>query len=215
MNLILLGLPGAGKGTQAKMISKEYKLPHISTGDIFRSQIKEGTPLGTKVKKIIDSGQLVPDEDTIAMVRERFEEDDVKDGFILDGFPRTVNQAKALNELLDDLEMDLDYVLYIKAEESELVERLSGRRICSNCGATYHLIYNPPEKEGVCDRCGSPLTQRSDDREEAVKTRLKENRERIEQLVSFYKDKGVLKPIPSDSIDTVFTRIKEAIEVSG
>ncbi|MGM0436803.1 MAG: adenylate kinase [Bacillota bacterium] len=213
MNMIFLGLPGAGKGTQAKKVSTKYDIPHIATGDIFRNAIKNETPLGRKAKSYIDKGELVPDEVTIGIVRNRLQEDDCKKGFILDGFPRTINQAEALDKILEELNTELDLALYIKVPEKELIKRLSGRRVCEDCGATYHVEFNPPEKEGICDKCGGKLIQRSDDKEETVKNRIEVNREKTEKLINYYKDEGLLETIESSAgIDEVFEKVTSVIE---
>lgn len=170
LNLILMGLPGAGKGTQAEKINERYNIPHISTGDMFRLAIKEGTELGQKAKEYMDQGELVPDDVTIGIVKERLGKDDCKDGFLLDGFPRTIAQAEGLESLLSDLNKSIDYCLHVDVPEENLVERLTGRRICPECGTTYHVLYNPPEQEGICDKDGSELVQREDDQAETVKT---------------------------------------------
>jgi adenylate kinase len=163
-----MGLPGAGKGTQAEQIVEQYGIPHISTGDMFRAAMKEGTELGLEAKSYMDKGALVPDEVTIGIVRERLSKDDCKNGFLLDGFPRTVPQAEALESLLSDLEKKIDYVMNINVDKSILMDRLTGRRICKECGSTYHLVFNPPTKEGVCDKCGGELYQRADDNAETI-----------------------------------------------
>lgn len=175
MNIILMGLPGAGKGTQASEIVKKYPIPHISTGDMFRKAIKEETDLGKEAKSYMDRGELVPDEVTIGIVRERLAEEDAKKGFLLDGFPRTVEQADALNEILSDLDRKVDAVINIEVAEEELMNRLTGRRICEVCGTTYHLVFNPPKVEGVCDLDGGKLYQREDDNPETVANRLSVN----------------------------------------
>src|SRR6478735_1801572 len=175
MNLVLMGLPGAGKGTQAEKIVEHYDIPHISTGDMFRAAIKEGTQLGLKAKSFMDQGNLVPDEVTIGIVRERLNKQDCENGFLLDGFPRTVAQAEALETITKELNKQIDYVINIDVDQSILMERLTGRRICKDCGATYHLVFNPPAKEGVCDKCGGELYQRADDNAETVSTRLSVN----------------------------------------
>ena len=213
MNMIFLGLPGAGKGTQAKKVSAKYNIPHIATGDIFRSAIKNETELGRKAKSYIDKGELVPDEVTIGIVRNRLKDDDCSDGCILDGFPRTVNQADALTEIMDDLDKELDLALYIKVAEEELIKRLSGRRVCDECGATYHVEFNPPEKAGICDKCGGELIQRSDDKEETVKNRIEVNKKKTDKLVDYYQDKDILHVIESSGgIDEVFHKIVSVIE---
>lgn len=213
MNLILLGLPGAGKGTQAKLISRETGLSHIATGDIFRRLIDEGTPLGKKAKHYIDRGELVPDEDTIRMVKKYLLEIDLAKGFILDGFPRTLQQAKALTDFLNGSGNKLDFAVYIKVASNRLVKRLSGRRVCLECGASYHLEFNPPLKEGICDKCGSKLIQRSDDREETVRHRIEVHAERLKLLIDYYRKRDILVTVQGDSIDGVFEQIKEKIEV--
>jgi adenylate kinase len=208
-----MGLPGAGKGTQAEKISEKYKIPHISTGDMFRSAIKEGTELGIKAKSFMDQGALVPDEVTIGIVKERLSKDDCEKGFLLDGFPRTIAQAEALQTLLSELNQEIDHVLHVKVPEEKLVERLSGRRICPTCGRAYHVMYNPPAKEGICDRDGSALIQRDDDKPETVKNRLAINIEQSKPLLDFYDDKGYLVTLDGDQdIDKVFEDIQSVIE---
>jgi adenylate kinase len=207
-----MGLPGAGKGTQAEKINEKYNIPHISTGDMFRLAIKEGTELGRQAKAFMDEGNLVPDEVTIGIVEERLKKDDCKDGFLLDGFPRTIAQAEALQTLLEKMHSSIDHVLYVDVPEENLVERLTGRRICPTCGATYHTIYNPPKQEGICDRDGAALMQREDDQPETVKNRLKVNIEQTKPLLDFYLDKGLLVKINGDQdIDHVFEDIRKAI----
>ncbi|WP_153125726.1 adenylate kinase [Peribacillus tepidiphilus] len=212
MNLVLMGLPGAGKGTQAEKIVEKYHIPHISTGDMFRAAIKDGTELGLKAKSFIDKGELVPDEVTIGIVRERLSKPDCQKGFLLDGFPRTVAQAEALENMLSELERPIDYVINVDVDKDILLERLTGRRICTECGATYHLIFNPPSKEGVCDRCGGELYQRADDNEETVQNRLEVNLKQTQPLLSFYEDKGYLRNINGQQdIDKVFADIEELL----
>ncbi|GGE84290.1 adenylate kinase [Priestia taiwanensis] len=212
MNLILMGLPGAGKGTQAEKIIEKYHIPHISTGDMFRAAIKDGTELGLKAKSYMDQGNLVPDEVTIGIVRERLGKDDCKNGFLLDGFPRTVAQASALQTILEDLDRKLHYVLNIDVDPSVLVARLTGRRICKECGSTYHLIYNAPVKEGVCDKCGGELYQRSDDNEETVTNRLNVNIEQSKPLLDFYGERGYVKTINGEQdINKVFDDVNAII----
>ncbi|MBT2644530.1 adenylate kinase [Bacillus sp. ISL-41] len=212
MNLVLMGLPGAGKGTQADKIVGKYNIPHISTGDMFRAAIKEGTELGLQAKSFMDKGELVPDEVTIGIVRERLSKADCENGFLLDGFPRTVAQAEALDTMLADLGKKIDYVINIDVDQSILMERLTGRRICKNCGATYHLVFNPPAKEGVCDRCGGELYQRADDNAETVQNRLDVNVQQTKPLLNFYEDKGYLRNINGQQdINVVFADIEELL----
>lgn len=195
MNIILMGLPGAGKGTQAEYIVEEFKVPHISTGDMFRAAVKEQTPMGLEAKSYMDKGLLVPDHVVIGIVKERLGKDDCSTGFLLDGFPRTVAQAEALDETLVELGRKIDDVINIEVDRSELMARLTGRRICRDCGASYHVIFNPTQKEGVCDKCGGELYQREDDNEKTVATRLDVNIEQSAPLLSYYKEKGVLRNI--------------------
>jgi adenylate kinase len=212
VNLVLMGLPGAGKGTQADKIVVKYNIPHISTGDMFRAAIKEGTELGLQAKSFMDKGELVPDEVTIGIVRERLSKNDCENGFLLDGFPRTVAQAEALDSMLADLGKKIDYVINIDVDQSILMERLTGRRICKNCGATYHLVFNPPSQEGVCDRCGGELYQRADDNAETVQNRLDVNIQQTKPLLNFYEDKGYLRNINGQQdIDVVFADIEELL----
>lgn len=213
LNLILMGLPGAGKGTQAEKINEKYNIPHISTGDMFRLAIKEGTDLGKKAKEYMDQGELVPDEVTIGIVKERLSKADCKEGFLLDGFPRTIAQAEALQDLLSDLNQSIDYVLHVDVPKEKLVERLTGRRICPTCGATYHILYNPPKVEGICDKDGSKLIQREDDQAETVKNRLAVNIKQTQPLLDFYEDKGYLVSVNGDQdIDQVFEDIQNKID---
>ncbi|MYL65865.1 adenylate kinase [Bacillus hwajinpoensis] len=213
MNLVLMGLPGVGKGTQAEKIVEKYGIPHISTGDMFRAAIKEGTPLGLKAKEYMDSGNLVPDEVTIGIVRERLGKDDCEKGFLLDGFPRTVAQADALETILSDLGKKLNYVINISVEEDQLMQRLTGRRVCRNCGASYHAVFNPPKEEGVCDKCGGELYQRDDDKEETVRTRLEVNKQQQQPLLTFYEGKGYLKTIDGNrDINEVFEDVDQLLK---
>ncbi|MEH6990373.1 adenylate kinase [Cytobacillus firmus] len=206
MNLVLMGLPGAGKGTQAEKIVQKYGIPHISTGDMFRAAIKDETDLGLKAKSFMDKGELVPDEVTIGIVRERLSKDDCEKGFLLDGFPRTVAQADALENILSDLNKKINYVINIDVDQSILMERLTGRRICRDCGATYHLVFNPPAKDGVCDRCGGELYQRADDNEATVQNRLDVNIKQTKPLLDFYETKGYLRNIDGQQdINKVFS----------
>jgi adenylate kinase len=212
VNLVLMGLPGAGKGTQADKIVVKYNIPHISTGDMFRAAIKEGTDLGIKAKSFMDKGELVPDEVTIGIVRERLSKDDCEKGFLLDGFPRTVAQAEALDSMLADLEKKIDFVINIDVDQSILMERLTGRRICKNCGATYHLAFNPPSQEGVCDRCGGELYQRADDNADTVQNRLDVNIQQTKPLLNFYENKGYLRNINGQQdIDLVFADVEKLL----
>jgi adenylate kinase len=208
LNIVLMGLPGAGKGTQAERIKETYHIPHISTGDMFREAVKNETALGQEAKRYMDRGDLVPDEITVGIVRERLSQDDCTQGFLLDGFPRTVAQAENLDETLADLSRELDIVLYIHVSRDELMKRLTGRRICQDCGATYHVTFHPPENEGVCDKCGGPLYQRSDDREETVGNRLDVNMKQTQPLLDYYASKKRLVKINGEqSIDQVFADI--------
>ncbi|CDQ21618.1 Adenylate kinase [Halobacillus karajensis] len=208
MNLILMGLPGAGKGTQAEKIVEKYDIPHISTGDMFRLAIKEGTALGKEAKSYMDKGELVPDKVTIGIVRERLSKPDCQKGFLLDGFPRTIAQAEALENLLTDMEDSLDYVLHIDVPKEQLIERLTGRRICPTCGATYHVVFNPPKEDGKCDHDGSELIQREDDQPETVRKRLEVNVEQSQPLLDFYQEKGYLVSFEGDKdINEVFQDI--------
>lgn len=212
MNLILLGLPGAGKGTQAERIHATYRIPHISTGDMFRQAVRDETPLGKEAKSYMDRGELVPDHVTIGIVEERLQKEDAAKGFLLDGFPRTAAQAEALDTLLNRAGRSLDAVLYVYVPYDILVERLTGRRVCKQCGATYHIIFNPPKQEGICDRCGGTLYQRDDDRPETVQRRLDVNQKETDTLVQFYRERDILKEIDGlGTIDEVFERIQQAI----
>ncbi|MGP3778941.1 adenylate kinase [Halanaerobium saccharolyticum] len=215
MDMILLGLPGVGKGTQAKKLEASLEIPHIATGDIFRKAIKNKTPLGKKAKSFIDAGELVPDEVTIGIVEERLKEDDCKEGFILDGFPRTIAQAEALDEILAEQNRELDLAVYLQAEIDILVERLAGRRVCVDCGATYHVKNDPPEVEGVCDKCGGEVIQRSDDEEETVKKRIEVNKEKTAKLADYYQNKGILHEVKSTGgIEKVQQRLMKLIEAN-
>ncbi len=187
MNLIFLGPPGVGKGTYADMISKILKIPHISTGDIFRDEIKKGTELGKLVKQYVEKGELVPDEIVIEVVRRRLSMEDCKKGFILDGYPRTLKQAIELDKIVK-----VDLAIHFVAPEEVIIERISGRRICRRCGAIYHIKFMPPKKPGICDRCGGPLYQREDDKPEVVRHRLKVYYERFKPILEYYKNKGIL-----------------------
>ncbi len=212
MNIILLGPPGAGKGTQAKMISEKYGIPQIATGDILREAVAKGTELGKKAKEYMDRGELVPDEIVIGIVKERLKQPDCEKGFILDGFPRTLAQAEALDKMLEELGKKLDAVINIDVPEEEIVKRIVNRRTCKNCGAVYHLIFNPPKVEGKCDKCGGELYQRDDDKEETVRERLRVYRERTEPLIEYYKNKGLLYNVDgTKDIEGVFKQIDEIL----
>ncbi len=211
MKLILLGAPGAGKGTQAKWISREYGIPHISTGDILRKNVSDGTELGKIAKRYMDEGKLVPDELIIDMMKERLDEEDCKKGFILDGFPRTVNQAQALEKIVD-----VDAVLNIYVPFEKLIERITGRRSCPKCGAVYHIKYNPPKKEGMCDSCNASLIQRDDDKEETVKKRLKTYEEQTAPLIEYYEQKGKLIIVEGqEKVEDTTALVREALSGIG
>ena len=214
MNLYLLGLPGAGKGTQASRIQEALDIPHISTGDMFRAAMKNETPLGKKAKSFMDAGDLVPDEVTNGIVAERLDQDDTTDGFLLDGFPRTIPQAEVLEQILSDQDRQLDAAIYIKVDKSILMERLTGRFICSNCGETYHKLYKPPQEDGVCDVCGgTEFHQRDDDKPETVKKRIEVNEEQTNALVDFYQEKGILRIIDGQQApDDVFADIQQILD---
>ena len=195
MKIIMLGAPGAGKGTQAKMIAEKYSIPHISTGDIFRYNIKNGTELGKEAKKYMDQGLLVPDELTVKILLDRVAKDDCKNGYVLDGFPRTIPQAEVLEEALTKLGDRIDYAINVEVPDENIVKRMGGRRACVNCGATYHIEHVPPKKEGICDNCGSELILRDDDKPETVKNRLSVYHKQTQPLIDFYNGKGVLRTV--------------------
>lgn len=195
MNIILMGLPGAGKGTQASEIVKKFPIPHISTGDMFRKAIKDETELGKEAKSYMDRGELVPDEVTVGIVKERLSEDDAKKGFLLDGFPRTLEQAEALSKIMTELGRKIDAVINIEVPEEELMNRLTGRRVCEVCGTTYHLVFNPPKVDGVCDLDGGKLYQREDDNPETVAKRLEVNVKQSKPILEYYDKEGVLKNV--------------------
>ncbi|EAC4354794.1 adenylate kinase [Listeria monocytogenes] len=212
MKLVLMGLPGAGKGTQAEQIVEKYNIPHISTGDMFRAAMKNNTELGRKAKSFMDNGDLVPDEVTNGIVRERLSEDDAKDGFLLDGFPRTVEQAQELESILSDLGTELDAVINIDVEKDVLMKRLTGRWICRTCGKTYHEIYNPPKVAGKCDLDGGELYQRDDDKKETVEKRLNVNMKQTKPLLDFYSEKGKLHNINGEQdIKDVFVDVEKIL----
>lgn len=213
MNLVLFGPPGAGKGTQAEKISQSYGIPHIATGDILRRAVARGTPLGKEAKSYMDRGELVPDQVVIGIVGERLAEPDCEKGFVLDGFPRTIEQAEALWQILDGMGRKIDLVLNITANDEELIKRLSRRRVCERCEAVYHLDFDPPRQADTCDKCGGRLYQRADDREETIKRRLEVYREQSEPLIDYYQRKDLLVSIVGKgSISEVFDEIKERLE---
>lgn len=213
LRLVLLGPPGAGKGTQASAITKKYNIPHISTGDIFRLNIKEGTDLGKKAKEYMDKGLLVPDDIVVSIVKDRLTKDDCKDGFLLDGFPRTVNQADALDIELEKMGFKLDKVINIDVEKDELINRAIGRRICKKCGATYHVEFNPPKQSGKCDVCGEGLYQRDDDTEETVSRRIEVYLKETKPLIDYYTKKGIILNIDGkQSIEKVYEDIVKSLE---
>lgn len=212
MRMILLGPPGAGKGTQAANLSIALKIPHISTGDIFRANIKEGTPLGVLAKTYIDAGRLVPDDVTIDIVEKRLENKDCKNGFLMDGFPRTIPQAEKFDSMLQKLGKSVDLVINIDVPDSLIIKRMSGRRMCS-CGRTYHVENNPPKQDGICDACGNKLFIRDDDREETVMERLDTYHKQTSPLIGYYKDKGILVDVDgTKSIDETTREILELIK---
>ena len=212
MRLIMLGAPGAGKGTQAANLAKEQNIPHISTGDIFRANIKNGTELGKKAKSYMDAGKLVPDELVCDLVADRIAKDDCKEGYILDGFPRTIPQAEALDKAVLALGTKIDYAVNIDVPDEAIITRMGGRRACLNCGATYHVQYNPPKKEGVCDTCGHPLVLRDDDKPETVQTRLNVYHEQTQPLIDYYDKKKILVTVDgTQSMDQVFSDILKAV----
>ena len=195
MKIIMLGAPGAGKGTQAKMIADKYGIPHISTGDIFRANIKNGTQLGKEAKKYMDQGLLVPDELTVKILLDRVAQDDCKNGYVLDGFPRTIPQAEVLDKALTELGDKIDYAIDVDVPDENIVRRMGGRRACLSCGATYHIEHIPPKEEGICDTCGQELVLRDDDKPETVQNRLNVYHEQTQPLIDFYKGKGVLRTV--------------------
>ena len=211
MKIIMLGAPGAGKGTQAKMIADKYGVPHISTGDICRANIKNGTELGMEAKKYMDQGLLVPDELTVRILLDRVAQDDCKNGYVLDGFPRTIPQAEVLDSELTKLGDHIDYAINVDVPDENIVKRMSGRRACLTCGATYHIEHVPPKKEGICDVCGSELVLRDDDKPETVKNRLNVYHEQTQPLIDFYTEKGVLKTVdgtvPMEEVFAAITAI--------
>ena len=208
MKLIMLGAPGAGKGTQAKKISAKYKIPHISTGDIFRTNIKSGTELGMKAKAFMDQGQLVPDEITIGMLLDRIKETDCENGYVLDGFPRTIPQAESLTKALTDLGDKIDWAINVDVPDEDIISRMSGRRACLGCGQTYHVVYNAPKQEGICDVCGQELILREDDKPETVGRRLEVYHEQTQPLIDYYRAAGVLAVVDgTQDLEKVFQDI--------
>lgn len=216
MNLILLGPPGAGKGTQAELLRAEYNIAHISTGDILRQSLKENSDLGNKVRKFVESGELVPDNIILEIIRRRLLMPDTQPGFILDGFPRTINQAEALDQILNNLDMKIDLVLYFVTSLSIIIERLSGRRICVSCGANYHIKNMPPKKEDTCDICGGRLFQRDDDKEETVRKRIEIYLEQTTSLINYYETKKILRKIDGDrDAQEVKRKLNQLFEKEG
>ena len=195
MKIIMLGAPGAGKGTQAKKIAAKYDIPHISTGDIFRANIKNGTELGNKAKTYMDQGLLVPDELVVDLVVDRVQQDDCKNGYVLDGFPRTIPQAEALDKALAEFGDKIDYAIDVNVPDENIVKRMGGRRACVGCGATYHLVYAPTKTEGICDTCGQQLVLRDDDKPETVKKRLSVYHDQTQPLIDYYKNEGILAEV--------------------
>ncbi|MFD8593765.1 adenylate kinase [Kitasatospora sp. NPDC059646] len=214
MRIVLVGPPGAGKGTQAHVLAKTLSIPHISTGDLFRANISQGTPLGVEAKSYMDAGRLVPDEVTIGMAKDRMLQPDAAKGFLLDGFPRNLGQAEALDAFLAEQGIALDGVLDLEVSEDEVVKRIAGRRLCRNDGShVFHVVYNPPKTEGVCDECGGELYQRSDDTEEAVRVRLEEYHSKTEPIIGYYQEQGLLVTIPAlGKVDEVTERAVAALE---
>ncbi len=214
MKLIMLGAPGAGKGTQAKMIAAKYQIPHISTGDIFRSNIKNGTELGRKAKEYMDQGLLVPDELTVDLVIDRLAQDDCQKGYILDGFPRTIPQAEALTAALAKRGEKMDFAIDVDVPDENIVSRMSGRRACTGCGATYHIVHNPSKKGELCEVCGEPLVLRDDDKPETVQKRLSVYHEQTQPLIEYYGGQGILRTVdgaqPMDDVFAAITKILEA-----
>ena len=212
MKIIMLGAPGAGKGTQAKMIAEKYGIPHVSTGDIFRANIKNGTELGMEAKKYMDQGQLVPDELTVKILLDRVAQDDCKNGYVLDGFPRTIPQAEVLDKALTELGDAIDFAIDVNVPDENIVKRMSGRRACLSCGTTYHIEHIPPKKEGICDKCGQELVLRDDDKPETVLNRLKVYHDQTQPLIDYYTKAGILKTVDGTvDINDVFAAIVEIL----
>ena len=213
MKIIMLGAPGAGKGTQAQMIADKYNIPHISTGDIFRANIKNGTELGKKAKEFMDKGLLVPDELTVELLLDRVANEDCKDGYVLDGFPRTIPQADVLDTELTKLGDKVDFAINVDVPDENIVRRMSGRRACLKCGATYHIEHIPPKQEGICDKCGSELVQRQDDKPETVQNRLSVYHEQTQPLIDYYEKKGILKTVDGTQyMQDVFNAIVDILK---
>ena len=212
MKIIMLGAPGAGKGTQANKIAEKYQIPHVSTGDIFRSNIKEGTELGRKAKEYMDQGALVPDQLTIGMLMDRIQKDDCKDGYVLDGFPRTIPQAESLKKAITEMSEQIDFAINIDVSDEDIINRMSGRRACIACGATYHIVYNPSKVPGICDVCGSELVLRDDDKPETVKKRLSVYHAQTRPLIDYYKEAGVLVNVDgTQALNKVFSDITDIL----
>lgn len=213
MKIVMLGAPGAGKGTQAKRLASKYGIPHISTGDIFRANIKNGTELGKKAKVYMDQGLLVPDELVVDLVIDRFKEPDCEKGYVLDGFPRTIPQAKALDEALAKNNDALEYAIDVDVPDESIIRRMSGRRACIGCGATYHVVTIPPKKEGICDNCGAELVLREDDKPETVEKRLKVYHDQTQPLIDYYQGKGILRSVDGTrDMDVIFDEIVGIVE---
>lgn len=213
MKIIMLGAPGAGKGTQAKLIAEKYSIPHVSTGDIFRANIKDGTQLGKEAKEYMDQGLLVPDELTVKILLDRVAKKDCKDGYVLDGFPRTIPQAEVLDEALKELDDQVDFAINVDVPDENIIRRMGGRRACLACGATYHTEYIPPKSEGICDVCGKELVLRDDDKPETVKNRLEVYHKQTQPLIDFYQKKGILKSVDGTvSMDEVFAAITAILD---
>lgn len=214
MRIVLLGGPGSGKGTQAKKLTEKLRIPQISTGDIFRAAVKEGTPMGLKAKEYMEKGELVPDEVVVGVVEERLAKPDLDAGYMLDGFPRTLPQAQALDKILDHQGKNIDHAILVDVPDDELVKRLSGRRTCKNseCGAMFHVMFNPPKKEGICDKCGSELYQRADDQEATIRERLSVYNSQTAPLIDYYRQKGLLRPVAGvGPIDGIFASIQKIV----
>lgn len=213
MKIIMLGAPGAGKGTQAQMIADQYKIPHISTGDIFRENVKNGTELGMEAKKYMDKGELVPDELTVRILLDRVAKDDCRNGYVLDGFPRTIPQAEVLDKEITQIGDKIDYAIDVDVPDENIIRRMSGRRACLSCGSTFHVEHIPPKQEGICDRCGKELVLRDDDREETVKNRLGVYHEQTQPLIEFYTKKNILKTVDgTQDMQDVFAAITAILE---